>query len=211
MENPLTEEQIQKLNEISRLSPERQKEELGEYLRTLRPEQIEFLKKQQNAEVQCPFCLMIDGKISYHKVYEDNNFLGVLDINPATKGHAILFPKHHYKSLDEIKNTAELFNAANKIAGTLLKIGAEGINIFIANGTVAGQTIPHLLVHIIPRYSGDNVSFSWKSIKIDDEEMKVIAAKIEKNMPVNIDKAMKITESETRKIFYREKERVAKG
>ena len=77
------------------------KEKLNEFLKTLNPEQIEFLKSQQGS--QCVFCAITEGKIPAKKVYEDDSLIGALDINPANKGHVILFPKVHSEILGLIK------------------------------------------------------------------------------------------------------------
>lgn len=209
MNNPLSEEQIQKLNEISQLRGAEQQQELQRFLQTLNPEQVEFLKNQQNSGGQCAFCLIAEGKVPCHKVYEDNNLIGVLDINPATKGHVILFPKKHCGNLGEIKDVKELFSVANKISEALLKVGAEGTNIFAANGEKAGQMCSHFLIHIIPRYSNDGVRFGWEHKKFDDDEMKDISEKIKRNFPEDRDKQKtKVIEQEAKKILYSEKERI---
>lgn len=210
MSNPLNEEQIKRLNEISQLSGAEQQQELQTFLQTLSPEQVEFLKKQQSGG-QCPFCLIVDGKINAHKVYEDNNLIGILDINPATKGHIILFPKKHCGRLNEVKKIKDLFDVANKLSETLLKIGAEGTNIFVANGEKAGQTSPHFLIHIIPRYADDGVRFFWDHKKYDEEEMKIISEKIKRNLPSEeVDNSMQIAEDAAKRIIYSEKERIAR-
>ena len=91
MSDPLTKEQLDKINEISKLPADKQKEEFSKFLEELDEEQIEFLKQQQGKS-QCLFCNISDGKISSYKIYEDDGVLGILDINPASKGHVIVFP-----------------------------------------------------------------------------------------------------------------------
>ena len=97
MEN-LGDEQIQKLNDISKLPKEVQQKELQKFLSTLSPEQIEFLKSQQKQQ-QCLFCSLIEWQISQYRIYEDNSFIGILDINPGSKGHVIIIPKKHFGTL----------------------------------------------------------------------------------------------------------------
>src|SRR3989344_1601038 len=87
--------------DFSKLKEEEQKKVLPEFLKKLSPEQIEYLKQQQAP--QCPFCLIAENKIKSKKIYEDNDIIAVLDINPANPGHTIVFPKTHYQILAQIK------------------------------------------------------------------------------------------------------------
>lgn len=170
MNNPLTEEQIKRINEISRLPPEKQNEELQEFLKTLSPEQIDFLKSQQ--QQACIFCKIAEGAIKSRKIYEDNNFMAILDINPANKGHVLLFPKEHYESLSDLPDNLNLLDIAKKLSIIISKsVNAEGMNFFIANGAIAGQKVPHLIIHLIPRFKEDKLNFSWGPKEIIDEEM----------------------------------------
>ena len=176
-ENPLTEEQIEELNEIVKLPQEEQQKKLPKFLQKLNKEQVEFLKKQQGNG--CVFCSIVEGKILAKKVYEDTYVMAVLDINPANKGHVILFPKYHFEILSLIKDVGHLFNIANKISSAVFEVTkAEGTNIFVANGVVAGQRVNHVLVHIIPRFNNDKVNFTWDKINVNEEEINNIAKKI---------------------------------
>lgn len=153
---------------------EEQIKELKEKLKDMSPEEIEELKKKQ-AEMgqQCPFCLMIEGKIQVNKVYEDGALMAILDINPANKGHIILLPKSHYAtsfdmSEDEIRH---FFNIANELSKRIVQVvKAEGVNMYLANGESAGQKVAHFLLHIIPRFSKDGINFIWKPKEVSDEE-----------------------------------------
>lgn len=168
MNNPLTEEQQKRLAAISRLEPEKQKQALNEFLSTLDKEQIEFLQKQQ---VKCPFCAIAKKEIKAFIVYEDNQTMGVLDINPANKGHVIIFPLVHAESFSELKSE-HIFSVARKINEAILKgLKAKGTNILISNGAVAGQAVPHFAVHIIPRADGDGLKFILNPKKISESEM----------------------------------------
>lgn len=174
MENPLSKEQIEELNELSRLPAEEQQIKLQSFLKTLTPEQINFLKSQQQPK-GCLFCLMNEGKIPVHKVYEDEKVMAVLDINPANKGHTLVFPKKHYEGASKIseEDIGYLFNVANKVALNLVDvIKAEGFNILFAEGAVAGQITKHVMVHVIPRFKEDGVNLSWEAKQFSEEEMK---------------------------------------
>src|SRR3989344_595332 len=179
MENPLSEAQVKKLNEIATLPAEKQQAELQKFLKTLNPEQLEFLKQSQKGD--CPFCSIVSGKIQAKKVYEDDSVLAALDIRPANPGHLIVFPKKHYSLSAQMPEdeVAHLFKIANKLATAVFDVvKAEGTNIFLANGLTAGQNAPHVLVHVIPRFNEDNVAFQWDNKKLDNKEMDSIQESI---------------------------------
>jgi len=176
-DNPLSKEQIEELNELAKLPVEEQKVKLNEFLKKLTPEQIEFLKSQQGG--QCVFCAITEGKVPAKKIYEDDYLIATLDINPGNKGHVILFPKVHYEILSLMKDVGHLFNVANMISSAVFEVtGAEGTNIYVANGLAAGQKMPHVVVHIIPRFKDDKVNFAWDKAEVSEEEMKELAKKL---------------------------------
>src|SRR3989344_9518508 len=109
MENPLTEEEIQELNEIIKLPKEEQEMKLKEYFKKLTSEKIEFLKQFQTQ--QCVFCGIALGKINSYKIYEDNDVVAALDINPANKGHVLVIPIMHLKYSYESPN--KIFEVSN--------------------------------------------------------------------------------------------------
>ncbi len=170
----LSEERIRELRgQLQGLSPEEQQAKLQELLT---PEELKEIQQQQ-----CPFCLIKEGKIEAIKIYEDDFFIAVLDINPAAKGHVVLFPKEHISFLALMDDTlvGQMFILANRISKAVYDgLKAEGTNIFVANGQIAGQNVDHVIVHIIPRYKDDKVNFGWESLKISNEELKEIANKI---------------------------------
>ncbi len=148
----------------------------------LPPEKLEELKKQQ-----CPFCLIATNQIKSRKIFEDNKILAVLDINPANSGHTIVFTRKHYSHLFNIPDDelTYLFLITNKLSSTLMKtLHAEGTNLFVANGEVAGQKVDHIVIHLIPRFKNDNINLSWESKKTSDKELeeiqKIILRGIEK-------------------------------
>lgn len=181
MESPLSEEQIRKISDITKLPPEKQQQELQNFLKTLSKEQIEFLKLQQQGQ-SCIFCSISDGKIESKKIYHDDSTVAVLDINPANPGHALVFPRRHVQLSTELTDNevAQLFKVANKVATEVFKtVHAEGTNIFIANGHAAGQNAQHLLVHIIPRFNKDGIELGWKGKKISEKDLDDIKKKLE--------------------------------
>ncbi len=200
----LNEEQLNELNEISELPQEEQRLKLQQFMSNLTPEQIEYLKKSQTQ--QCPFCLISQNLIKSYKIYEDDFRIAVLDINPATNGHVILFTKNHYKSSFEMSENEgrEFFNLANNIAKELMKIiKAEGVNIYLANGEIAGQRTDHFILNIIPRFKNDGLNFIWNNKKLNERD----ADKIIKTFSNSFRKEVKQDRPE-RKITFRNKVRI---
>lgn len=168
MEN-LTPEQARELNEIAKLPHEQQQIKLQEFLSTLSEEQLEYLKKQQ--EQGCPFCSIVFGEVTANKLYEDNKVMAVLDINPGNKGHFITFLKEHVRTSFDIKQEdfMYLMNVTNLLAKRMQSlVKADGFNILLSNGGVAGQRGDHFLVHAIPRFKDDGINLRWDVKKIDE-------------------------------------------
>lgn len=163
-------------------SPEEQQEKLKEILAELSPEEREQLVGKQ----QCPFCLIVQGKIQAKTVYEDSDILAVLDINPANKGHTLIFPKEHATVLQQVPKAiaTKLFDVATTLSSAIFDaVHAEGTNILVANGPAAGQTAPHILVNVIPRFQNDAVAIQWNRKKADDEELDKLAESIREKIP----------------------------
>ena len=188
--------------EISKLGQEEQQKELNEFLKTLSEEQVEFLKKSQG---KCPFCAIGKKEIKSFVVYEDESVMGVLDINPANKGHIILFPLEHTESLLDLKDVEHIFNVAKKLNEAMIKgLGVKGSNVLVSNGAVAGQVTPHFVIHIIPRDEGDGLNFMWSGKKFSEDEMEEAASLIKKNLG----EEEEIEETKEAKEIYKEIERI---
>ena len=103
----------------------------------------------------CIFCKIANGEIPTRTVYEDERFRVILDNAPASEGHAIILPKNHAADVFSLpeEDAAAIFVVAKKVATAMKKVlKCDGINILQNNGEVAGQTVFHLHVHVIPRY-----------------------------------------------------------
>lgn len=130
----------------------------------------------------CIFCKIANGEIPSDTVYEDEHFRAILDLSPASKGHTLVLPKEHFDdalSADE-KTVGEIFKTAAKIAAAVKEtMKCDGINIVQNNGEAAGQTVHHLHVHIIPRYSSEKEKIvTWIQHESEPAEQKDIAARI---------------------------------
>ena len=130
----------------------------------------------------CIFCKLANGVIPTNSIYEDDDFKVILDADPATKGHALILPKEHYKNLFEIDDevAAKALPLAKKIGKRMMdKLGCAGVNIVQNNGEAAGQTVHHFHIHVIPRYEGDDKAMcAWKPQELKDADAKELVEKL---------------------------------
>ena len=179
----LTPEKINEIKaQLAGLSPETQQEKLQEIVATLDPEEQEQLFGKQ----KCPFCAMAAGEIPVKKVYEDAECIAILDINPANKGHMLLFPKKHYGMMAQMPDdeAGKLYAVANKLAKAAFDgLKASGSNIVVGNGAIAGQRAPYALINIIPRFDGDKVVVGWNPVKLSEDEMDDALKQISAHIP----------------------------
>lgn len=128
-------------------------------------------------DANCIFCKIANGEIPSRTVYEDEDFRVILDLNPATKGHALILPKNHFKNLYEIddETAAKVLPLAKKMATTMTeKLGCDGFNIIQNNNEVAGQTVFHFHMHLIPRYQDDNQNLVMQPNEMSPEELDAV-------------------------------------
>lgn len=129
----------------------------------------------------CIFCKIAAGEIPSATLYEDDDFRVILDLGPASKGHALIIPKEHYRNLYDIDD--ELASKAIVLAKKMVNkmtdvLGCDGYNIVQNNEEAAGQTVFHFHMHLIPRYEGDGVGLTWKPGELSDEVRDEILKKI---------------------------------
>lgn len=108
----------------------------------------------------CIFCKIVHGEISSQNVYDDENFIGILDVNPKAEGHTLIISKKHFRNLLDMPVSlgSELLEAIKIVSLKLIRDKkAEGINVISNNENVAGQVVFHTHVHIIPRKKGDGL------------------------------------------------------
>jgi len=119
----------------------------------------------------CIFCKIIKGEIPCHKVYEDDNFLAFIDINPVSLGHTLLIPKTHYRWVYDVPNFGEYWQVAQKIA---LNIKNSPLNPEYISFLTMGNEVPHAHIHIIPRSQKDNIQpvlSSIPHIKVENNQL----------------------------------------
>ena len=124
-------------------------------------------------EKDCIFCKIANGEIPSYKIYEDDNFLSFMDVNPMSFGHCLIIPKDHYENIYEMPEDllSKLFPIVKKIAVRLKEVtGCDGMNIFQNNGLAGNQTVFHYHVHIRPRYNNDNLIPSIPTHELTEEE-----------------------------------------
>lgn len=132
----------------------------------------------------CIFCKIAAGEIPSKTIYEDDKFRVILDLGPATKGHALILPKNHYANLYELpEDTAgDVMKLAKKMATVMTeKLGCQGFNLMQNNGETAGQTVFHFHMHLIPRYENDGQEINWKPGSPTQEELEEIKNLITEN------------------------------
>jgi len=128
----------------------------------------------------CLFCKIIKGEIPCQKVYEDGDVFAFLDIQPVNVGHTLVVPKAHFANCGETPDEAlaAVMNVAKRVGAAALKVtGAQGYNVGINCGAVAGQVIMHTHVHVMPRFEGDGLAH-WPKKTVSKEEMEKAAAGI---------------------------------
>ena len=116
-------------------------------------------------DCNCIFCKIANGEIPSTTLYEDEDFRVILDLGPATRGHALLLPKNHFANLFELddETAQKAILVAKKMAGKMKDaLGADGFNLVQNNGEAAGQTVFHFHMHLIPRYENDNAGILWE-------------------------------------------------
>jgi histidine triad (HIT) family protein len=130
---------------------------------------------------RCLFCRIIGGQIPCHRIDENQHVLAFLDINPLTAGHTIVVPKHHAEFLEALPPewVEGLARALGPLAARVARaLGAAGYNVLVNNGQAAGQVIPHVHFHIIPRREGDGLGYRWKARAASESELAELAARI---------------------------------
>jgi histidine triad (HIT) family protein len=134
--------------------------------------------------MSCVFCEIIKGNIPSYKVYEDDDVYAFLDIAPVSYGHTLVVPKEHYTNMEAIPEEVlrKLITAVKKVGKAVKEgLGVAGYNISENNDPVAGQVIPHIHFHIIPRRRGDGLKL-WPQGKYGDGEAEDVAKKIKKSL-----------------------------
>lgn len=129
----------------------------------------------------CIFCKIANGEIPSKTLYEDEEFRMILDLNPATRGHALILPKDHADDLYELSDgqASKIMLLAKKMAIKMTeRLHCDGLNLIQNNGETAGQTVKHFHLHLIPRYESDGQQLGWKPATTTQEELEEVRKQI---------------------------------
>ena len=132
----------------------------------------------------CIFCKLANGDIPTNSIYEDEDFKVILDADPVSRGHALILPKQHYANLYELgdEEAVKIMPLAKKLAKKMTDVlGADGFNILQNNGEVAGQSVFHYHLHLIPRFKdapNNQGLLGFTHPGLSEEEIKEIGAKL---------------------------------
>ena len=122
----------------------------------------------------------MDGKLQSHVIYDDDDCLAILDRYPIDNGHSLIITRQHYEKITDmsIDDVSRLFSKVPKIINAIIKAtGADAFSIAQNNGKSAKQIIPHVHIHLIPRYNATGTLWTKRKIMSDDE-LKQLAEKI---------------------------------
>ena len=133
----------------------------------------------------CIFCKIIAGEIPSATIYENDEFKVILDRFPSGEGHALILPKNHVPNVFEIDpaQAGRAYALAAKLARAMKEVlGFTDMNILQNNGPIAGQTVFHFHMHIIPRHKNDTVKIGWEKHEVSSEKIKEITEKVTKHL-----------------------------
>ena len=123
---------------------------------------------------ECIFCKIVAGEIPSKKIYEDSEFFAFLDIFPAGRGHSLVIPKAHHQDIHSVPEElyGSLARVAKRVADLLQgKLQSEGTTIFQMNRESGWQSVFHIHMHVIPRWSGDALHKPWDIKPADEAEL----------------------------------------
>ena len=129
----------------------------------------------------CIFCKILEGEIPCIKVFEDDDTLCFMDINPAQEGHALVIPRDHWPDVHAIPDDAigAVARTARRVAGAVNSaLRPDGINLVQANGRGAAQSVGHFHMHVLPRRMGDELKLNWGLVPGNMDEIAAVAGRI---------------------------------
>ncbi len=132
--------------------------------------------------MDCVFCSIISKKSQAANIFENDEIIAFMDKFPINPGHTLVLPKKHHQTIVDmsIEETGKLFGLSSHLAKAVIKaVNADGFTLGQNNGEAANQIVPHVHVHIVPRFNNDSEVGRWPSRKTASiEELNNIAAKI---------------------------------
>lgn len=134
--------------------------------------------------MDCIFCKILKGEVPCDKIYENKQVCAFLDILPVNPGHTLVIPKKHYENIEALPEEVlcEMAKVVKKVGQAMIKgLDVKGYNLALNNRTVAGQVVPHVHFHVIPRVKGDGLRL-WPQRKYQEQEAQAVAEKLIKNI-----------------------------
>jgi len=144
-----------------------------------------YFLKGASMDNDCIFCKIINGGLKSSKAYEDDYFVGIMDIAPIAKGHVIVITNEHVRNIFDLEDglSSRIMPVIRKVAVAVKEAtGCEGINIVQNNEPCAGQSVMHFHMHVIPQYAGEELNITSKRINYDGNEMADYARRIAANI-----------------------------
>lgn len=133
----------------------------------------------------CPFCAIVADEAPAYRLHEDDRTLAFLDVAPVTRGHALVVPKPHRETLTGMEPdlVADTFRSARRVAAAVeAAFDPDGLNLLQANGEAAGQEVFHAHVHVLPRYTDDEVRVEWPREDLAEPEGRSVAAAVREEL-----------------------------
>jgi len=130
---------------------------------------------------KCLFCKIASGEIPSKIIYDSPNVMAFLDIKPANPGHVLVIPKEHFETLPELPENlnSALLQVVKIITQAQIEVlGAQGVNVLQNNGEIAGQAVPHIHIHVIPRFKDDKIVINWAPTELKHEQLDEIQKRL---------------------------------
>ena len=138
----------------------------------------------------CVFCKIVTHQIPASVVFEDDAMVAFLDVGPLAEGHILVIPRDHYARFVEMPPAlcSKLVSVLPALGRALLEVtGADGYNVLLNDGSIAGQVVPHVHFHLIPRRADDGLGYRWKPTEYPEGRAAEIAAAYQKALAHHID------------------------
>jgi len=128
---------------------------------------------------QCIFCKIVAVEIPAAVVFESESLIALLDIGPLAEGHLLVVPRDHYAAITDlpVALASEIGSVLPRLGRALLEVtGADGFNVLQNNAQVAGQVVPHVHLHLIPRKPQDGLGYRWNAGTYGEGRVEALAA-----------------------------------
>ena len=135
--------------------------------------------------MDCIFCAIVEGRAPAEVVFEDEETMAFMDINPANPGHTLVIPKQHMRDiyeLDEEMAVAVMKTAVRVAKAIEAALQPDGLNLLQSNGRAGGQAVFHFHMHVIPRWYGDGLHLARPPVRRERQAVEEVAARIKAHL-----------------------------